>query len=210
VADFGGGALFAFSLLAGLLQRDRAGKGIVIDASMQHAAAVLMTATYGLHGQGTLSAPGTNYVDGGAPFYNTYQTRDGRYLAVGAIEPKFYKAFLQVLGLEDGIADRQEDRSAWPTDKRRIAARIVTKDLTSWVADFEGVEACVSPTLTLHEALIEPAAVRIYTGVGKARQPAPFPRVDGDMGRVRPFSRSTVDEILDRWVALQVERQAVR
>jgi alpha-methylacyl-CoA racemase len=201
VADFGGGALFAFSILAGLISRDRTGRGPQLDASMQHAVASLMTSTHGLYGQGTLDVPGTNYVDGGAPFYNTYRTKDGRYLAVGAVEPKFYEAFLHVLGLEPEFIDRQADQSSWSADTERIAGRIAMKNLTEWTDQFSAVEACVSPTLTPHEALQQSAAARIYVGAGKARQPAPFPHVDGKAHTVRPLARATATEILDRWVS---------
>lgn len=188
LADFGGGGTFlAIGVLAALLERERSGQGQVVDAAMVDGAA---SQTAFLHGLlaigGWTDQRGTNLLDGAAPFYDTYTCADGRYLAIGAIEPQFFLALCEGLGIDPaGIA--QHDRAAWPEQKARIAAIVATRTRDEWVEVFEGTDACVAPVLTLEEAPAHPHNVArdAFVEVGGIRQPAPAPRFSRTPGQVR-------------------------
>lgn len=182
VGDFGGGGLLlAFGIVAALFEASRSGRGQVVDAAMVDGAAILSTMIYGLRAQGIWNdAPGTNILDSGAPFYEVYETADGRHLAVGALEPQFYAEFVQKAGL-DGIADPEGvrfDQSRWPEMKQRYAEHFKTKTLAEWTDIFDGSDACVAPVLSIEETLAHPhnrqrETFVTYEGVA---QPAPAPR----------------------------------
>ena len=180
IGDFGGGGMvLALGICAALVERQRSGAGQVIDAAMVEGAALLATPFYGYAQTGAWSAErGTNIVDSGAPFYDVYETADGRWLSVAAMEPRFYAALLELLGLDAEDLPEQHDREAWPAMKERFAAAIATRTRDEWCAAAEGVEACVAPVLgvgevgdDLHLATRE-AFVR-HHGI---LQPAPAPR----------------------------------
>ena len=180
LADFAGGGLtLAFAIAAALVERGRSGRGQVIDASILAGTAQFGIAVRGMMAQGRWQPRrGTNMFDTGAPFYGVYATRDGRYLAVGAYEPPFYANLIRELGLHDVDVRDQFDRSRWPALKARIAAIIASQDLAHWVSRFDRVEACVTPVLTLAEAVKDrryhaPGAYFHREGVW---QPAPGPR----------------------------------
>ncbi|GAA0673522.1 alpha-methylacyl-CoA racemase [Sphingomonas insulae] len=180
VGDFGGGGmLLAFGMLAALLHAQRTGKGQVVDAAMTDGSALLMSMIWGFRAMGRWSdARGTNLLDGGAPFYDTYATGDGRWIAVGAIEPAFYAALRRVLGLDGPLWDRQFDASAWPAMRAALTACFLTRPRDAWVAAFDGTEACVTPVLDYDEAAAHPHNVDRATLAGTAGvlQPAPAPR----------------------------------
>jgi alpha-methylacyl-CoA racemase len=180
VGDMGGGGLMlAYGIVCGLLAVARGGRGQVVDAAITDGSAVLTAMLYGLVAQGRWSTtPGTNFADTGAPYYEVYQTADGKHVAVGAIEPRFYATLLDKLGLpaEDEIT--QNDRSRWPQAKRRFAEIFRTRTRDEWTACFEGTDACVTPVLSMEEAPRHPhnLARSSFVQVDGVLQPAPAPR----------------------------------
>ncbi|MFZ1103902.1 MAG: CaiB/BaiF CoA-transferase family protein, partial [Hyphomicrobiaceae bacterium] len=180
VGDFGGGGmLLAFGVVCALLEAQRSGKGQVVDAAMVDGSATLMALMFGMLAQGTWKDErGVNVLDTGAPWYDTYQTKDGKWLAVGAIERRFYEAFVERLGIELSELPRQHDRSGWPQLKRRFAETIATKTRDEWERIFAGSDACVAPVLALGEVASHPHNVARGTFVTRdgVLQPAPAPR----------------------------------
>jgi alpha-methylacyl-CoA racemase len=203
IGDFGGGGmLLAFGILAGVFEAQRSGEGQVIDAAMVDGSALLMTIIHGLRATGVWSDErGTNMLDTGAHFYDVYETADGKYLSVGAIEPQFYAALLRGLGLEDEELPHQTDRSQWPAMKERVAAIIKTKTRDEWCDVFEGTDACVAPVLGIPEAVDHPHNVErgTFVDVAGVRQPAPAPRFDRTQAPIPaapPHAGQHTDEIL--------------
>jgi alpha-methylacyl-CoA racemase len=181
VADFGGGGmLLAAGIMAALVERATSGLGQVVDAAMVDGAALLMGPLFGAWASGFWNeARGTNLLDSGAPFYDVYECADGKWLAVGAIEPQFYALLLEGLGLagDESLPD-QNDASRWPELKDVIAARIRTRTRDEWAEQFADTDACVAPVLTMGEAPQHPHAVAraAFADVEGVAQPAPAPR----------------------------------
>ena len=206
VGDFGGGGmLLAFGMVAGILSARQTGAGQVIDAAMVDGAAALMTMTYTLRSAGIWSDErGTNMLDTGAHFYEVYEASDGGYLGVGAIEPQFYAALLERLGLTDEELPDQMDRAQWPAMKERFAGIFAGRTRAEWVAVFEGSDACVAPVLSLAEAPEHPHNQfrGTFTEVGGVLQPAPAPRFSRTPGAIRrppPNPGQHADEALVDW-----------
>jgi alpha-methylacyl-CoA racemase len=180
VGDFGGGALYlAMGLLAALLETSRSGKGQVVDAAMVEGAASLLMPFFGLHAAGQMTLErGTNMLDSGAHFYETYECADGQFVAVAAIEPKFYAELLARLELAPDALPKQGDRARWPEGKAKLAAKFKTKSRDEWVRLFDGADACVAPVLSLAEAPRHPHAVArsSFVSVDGVVQPVPAPR----------------------------------
>ena len=180
VGDYGGGGmLLAFGMVCGLLQAQRSGQGQVVDAAMVDGAAVLFGSLFGLHGAGLWKdARGVNMLDGGAPYYDTYETKDGKFVCVGSIEPQFYALLLDKTGLAGTELPPQNDRAAWPQMKDRVAAIFRTKTRDEWCAIMEGTDVCFAPVLSIAEAPKHPHAEarHAYVDVNGAPQPAPAPR----------------------------------
>jgi alpha-methylacyl-CoA racemase len=180
VGDFGGGGmLLALGVLAALLERERSGLGQVIDAAMVDGSALLNAFLYGLISGGAWREErGSNLLDGGAPFYDTYETADGGHVAVGALEPQFYAELLAGLGLADAGLPSQYDRSGWPVLRERFTTAFKQRTRDEWAAAFSGSDACVAPVLTASEAPDHPhcAARGTFTTSGGLVQPAPAPR----------------------------------
>ncbi len=194
VGDFGGGgAYLAFGVACALVERHRSGRGQVVDAAMVDGVAGLTALFHGLLPSGHWSpARESNLLDGAAPFYRTYETADGRYLAVGALEPQFHAELLDRLGLP--AADwPQHDRERWPAQREELAALFRTRTRAEWEAVFAGSDACVTPVLTFAEAAGHPhiAARSTLVDVGGATQPAPAPRFSrsGTAGPGPPVAR---------------------
>jgi alpha-methylacyl-CoA racemase len=189
VGDFGGGGmLLAFGIACALLEAQRSGQGQVVDAAMVEGASLLATMFAGMLAAGRWSeARGENVLDSGAPWYDTYETRDGRFVAVGSIEPKFYAELLACLGLAGEELPEQNDRSGWPVVRRRLAEVFRSRTRDEWCAAFEGSDACFAPVLTFSEAREHPhnLARRAYVTVGDVPQPAPAPRFSRTPGTVR-------------------------
>jgi len=181
VGDFGGGGLLlAFGMVCGLLEARESGLGQVVDAAMTDGSSILSTLVYGLAAAGLwdLDSKGTNLLDSGAPWYDTYETADGHYVAVGAIEPKFYEALLKGLGFAETDLPAQHDRARWPDLRQAFADRFAEKTREGWVSVFEGTDACVAPVLRLSEAAEHPhnVARSTFVDIDGITQPAPAPR----------------------------------
>jgi len=144
-------------MACGLLHAARTGKGQVVDAAMVDGAALLTTMFDGMRAMGAWNgARGTNLLDGGAPFYTVYETADGGWMSVGALEPQFYAALLSTLGLEAGDVPDRNDPAQWPALRERLTAVFATRTRAEWTARFADVDACVAPVLTRAEAEAHP------------------------------------------------------
>ena len=180
VGDYGGGAMYLLSgVLAALVERQTSKRGQVVDAAMVDGTASLMTPTYQLKAAGLWEdARHSNLLDGGAPFYRTYQTSDGGYMAVGALEPQFYSRLLELLGLDAADRAAQMDPSGWPQLESDLAAAFAAQPRNHWESLFSGEDACVTPVLSLEEAPAHEqnqARNTFMTTTGNP-DPAPAPR----------------------------------
>jgi len=180
VADFGGGGmLLAMGILAALYERTRSGLGQVVDASMVDGAALLTTMFHEMRGLSLWNDErGTNSLDTGAHYYNVYETSDGQFLSVGAMEPRFYRSFMEGLGFSDEDIPPQDDQSQWEPLKRRVAGILRRRTQAEWLARFHGTDACVTPVLSLGEAPTHPhnRERATFVDVGGITEPAPAPR----------------------------------
>lgn len=180
VGDFGGGAmLLAVGVLAALLEAKGSGRGQVVDAAMTDGAALLSSMLYGFAANGWWNdRRGTNLLDGGAPFYDTYRCADGRFVAIGAIEPQFYATLRTRCGLTDPDFDAQMDAAGWPGLKAKLATLFATRSRDAWCELLEGSDACFAPVLDWNEAPHHPhnVARQTFVEVDGVVQPAPAPR----------------------------------
>ena len=180
VGDFGGGALYlAFGIVCGLLEAKKSGKGQVIDAAMTDGAASLMTMFYGMLTSGFWQDKrGSNLLDSGAHFYGTFETKDGKWVAIGSLEPQFYKELLEKTGISDPAFGAQMDREQWPALKEKLAAIIRSKTRDEWDAIMLGSDVCYAPVLSLTEAPKHPhnVARKTFVEIAGIMQPAPAPR----------------------------------
>ncbi len=207
VADFGGGGmLLALGICAALVERSVSGQGQVVDAAMVDGAALLMAPLFGAWGSGFWSEDrGTNLLDSGAPFYDSYRCSDGGWMSVGAIEPQFYAALLDGLGLAgDETLPDQNDTERWPELRTRLAEVFATRTRDEWTEHFRGRGACVAPVLTMGEAVEHPHNVEraTFVDVAGAVQPAPAPRFSRTPGSIdRPPQRAGANtfEALEAW-----------
>jgi len=183
VADYGGGAMMLVAgVLAGVIEARRTGRGRVVDAAMVEGAALMTSLFQALGGAGLWQEErGVNLLDGGAPFYRCYECRDGRFVAVGALEPRFFAALLRGLGLSDQDWS-QHDRAAWPNMLATFERVFATLDRDEWEKVFAGTEACVTPVLTLTEAPRHPhnLARAASSGGGPMAAPRFGPAVGSD------------------------------
>jgi alpha-methylacyl-CoA racemase len=183
LGDFGGGSMFlALGIVAALLSARASGRGQVVDAAIVDGTAVLQAMTYGVLADGAWTdARGVNRLDTGAPFYDVYETADGRHMAVGALEPQFYAEFIRLLFAPEGVPGdlpAQHDGSRWPELRSRFAARFLERSQGEWSKTFLGTDACVAPVLSMTEAPADPhlAARGTFVTVDGVVQPAPAPR----------------------------------
>jgi alpha-methylacyl-CoA racemase len=180
VGDFGGGGLLlAYGILAALLERTKSGKGQVVDAAMVDGAAALMAIIFGAHASGWWKDERfSNMLDGAAHFYDCYETKDGKYVSIGAIEPQFYALLLDKLGLANEDLPKQMDRAAWPKLKERFTASFKAKTRDEWCRIMEGTDICFAPVLSLAEVPHHPhvAARGTFVEVDGVSQPGPAPR----------------------------------
>ena len=184
VGDYGGGAMMLIGgVLAGILAARAGGGGCVVDAAMVDGAAYLGSVQYALMGEGWWQPRRqSNLLDGGAPFYRTYETADGEHMAVGALEPQFYAALLHGLGLQDEDLPHQHSVSDWPVLHRRFAEVFRSRTRAEWTEVFAGTDACVAPVLSMAEAPDHPHNVArgMFVSVdGRSLRPAATPRFDG-------------------------------
>ena len=180
VGDYGGGGLYlAFGVVCGLLEASKSGRGQVVDSAMVDGAASLMTMFYGLRAMGIWTdRRGENLLDGGAHFYDVYQTADDQYISVGSIEPKFYAELLRLTGLEGKSLPGQLDRTQWPKMREVLRAVFRTKTRDEWCAIMEGTDVCFAPVLSMEEAPKHPhnKARGTFVEIAGVIQPGPAPR----------------------------------
>ena len=217
LADFaGGGLMCALGVAMALLERGRSGQGQVVDVAMVDGAAYLASMSFvsrnALYGM----PRGTNMLDGGAPFYEVYECADAKYVAVGAIEPQFFKQLLHGLGVstEDELWHNQLNTAMWPQQKRQIAALFKSKSQAEWTRVFEGQDACVTPVLTWEHLESHPhtgtAGRGLVVDVNGEKQIRPAPvlmRTPATAGRQEPEVGEHTEEVLSQWLTpAQIEQ----
>jgi len=207
VGDFGGGSMFLLvGILSALWERQNSGKGQVIDAAMVDGSSVLIQMMWAMRGLGMWSdVRGTNMLDGGAPYYDTYECADGRYVAVGAIEPQFYAAMLAGLGLDAANLPAQNDVSRWPELRGALTAAFAAHDRDHWAKVFADSDACVTPVLAFGEVHTEPHITErntfYETDGGLQPLPAPrFSRTKPDVPRPPAAPLPDGEAVLNDWV----------
>jgi alpha-methylacyl-CoA racemase len=191
VGDYGGGALYlVFGIMAALYERQHSGRGQVVDAAMVDGAASLASIFYGLQAAGRWPGPrGSNLLDGGAPFYDTYETADGRHITLAPLEPKFFAQLVAALQLDPRWLASQYDTRRWPELRAAIATAVRTRTRDEWCALLESTDACFAPVLSFDEAPrhAHAAAREAFVTLDGVVQPAPAPRFDRTpAGRPRP------------------------
>lgn len=193
VGDFGGGGmLLAYGLVCGLLETQRSGKGQVVDAAMVDGAASLMAMFFSMAAMGAFTENrGTNMLDGGAHFYDTYETQDGKYICIGSIEPQFYALLVEKAGLDKERFAPQMDSSQWPAFKEELKEVFKAKSRDEWCDIMEGSDVCFAPVLSILEAPDHPhnKARQTFLEVDGIMQPAPSPRFSRTVPRVSHSAR---------------------
>ncbi|MFQ5514410.1 MAG: CaiB/BaiF CoA transferase family protein [Myxococcota bacterium] len=201
VGDFGGGGmLLAFGILAALVERSRSGRGQVIDAAMVDGAAALMAIFFGMRATGFWTDErGVNLLDGGAPFYDAYETADGKYISIGSLEPPFYAELLRLTGLADQDLPPQGDRSRWPEMKERVAKVIKSRTRAEWCERMEGTDVCFAPALSMAEVADHPhnRARGTFIEFDGVVQPAPAPRFSRTPAEIRRATHDTRGTLVD-------------
>lgn len=189
VGDFGGGGmLLALGVVAALLETQKSGQGQVVDAAMTDGVAALMAAIYGMHGAGIWTDDRqANVLDGGAHFYNTYETSDGQFISIASIEKKFYEEFLELTGFKDPNHEAHGDRNQWNVNREKMGAMIRQKTRDEWCEVLEGTDVCFAPVLSLSEAPSHPhnVARNTFTEVDGVVQPAPAPRFSRTKSKIQ-------------------------
>jgi alpha-methylacyl-CoA racemase len=203
VGDYGGGALYlAMGLLAALHERTQSGRGQVVDAAMVDGAASLASIFYGMTASGRWSGKrGDNLLDGGAPFYDTYETSDGKYVSIGALEPKFFAEMAERIGMDARFIKGQYDRKLWPEMRAEMTRILRGKTRDEWCTALEGSDACFAPVLSIDEAPKHPHAQarQAFIDVAGVVQPGPAPRFDrstAEAVRTAPAIGAHTDEVL--------------
>lgn len=217
VGDFGGGALYlAFGIVCALLERVGSGRGQVVDAAMVDGAASLLASVYGAMARGAWrNGRGENVLDGGAPWYSVYETKDGRYVSVGAVESRFYRELLRRTGIDETWEGKQHDREAWPVLREKFAAAFRAKTRDEWCDALEGADICFAPVLDPGEAPEHPhiEAREIFVEVFGVVQPAPAPRFSRstpEITGVPPVPGEHTEEVLRDWRFSPSEIDALR
>ncbi len=207
VGDFGGGGMYlAFGMACAFLHAARTGEGQVVDAAITDGTAHLMAMIQALHAGGLWTdAREANVLDGGAPFYGTYRCRCGGFVALGAIEPRFWAEFLRLADLDPAALPAQWDRARWPELRGIVAARLSERTRGDWAARMAGTDACLTPVLTIAEAAghAHNAARGTYLGHDGVTQPAPAPRLSRTPGRIAGTAEEPLDpeRLLRDWGA---------
>ncbi|WP_241962150.1 CaiB/BaiF CoA transferase family protein [Rhodococcus opacus] len=195
LGDFGGGSMFLIvGVLAALWEREQSGQGQVVDGAIVDGTSALAALLWSLRGSGSwASGRGENFLDGSAPFYDTYTCADGRHVAVGCMEPQFFAAMIGGLGLEDAELPSQWDRTRWPELRSAFEAAFQSRTRDEWAAVFLGTDACVTPVLSYEEALAHPhmSARGTFENVGGIDQPRPAPR----FSRTDPATPTPADDL---------------
>ena len=206
VGDFGGGGMYlAFGIVCALLEAGRSGQGQVVDAAMVDGAASLAAAVFGMRAMGIWTDErGDNILDSGAPWYDVYETRDGRHVAIGSIEKRFYAELLKLTGLGGEDLPHQRDKARWPELRARLARAFKEKTRDEWCALMEGSDVCFAPVLSMAEAAQHPhnRARGTFVEVEGVPQPAPAPRFSRSKPSIqRPPARrgEHTDSALGDW-----------
>ena len=206
VGDFGGGGmLMAFGIVCALVERASSGKGQVVDAAMVDGSALLATMMHGFRAIGMWKEErGTNLLDTGAHFYDTFETKDGEHVAIGSIEPQFYAQLLKLTGLDTEELPRQMDRAQWTAAKEKVTAVFKTKTREEWNEIMEGTDVCYAPVLSMSEAYEHPhnVARNTFVEVAGVPQPAPAPRfsrTEPEISRPPSHPGQHTDEVLSAW-----------
>jgi alpha-methylacyl-CoA racemase len=217
VGDFGGGGLLlAYGIACALVSTARTGTGQVVDTAMVDGTALLMAPFYAARQIGFWSDDrGTNMLDTGSPYYDTYECADGGYVAVGAIEPQFYAELLEGLELSTEDVPDRDDRTKWDELRSVFASRFKSRSRDEWAAHFAGRDACVAPILTLAEAPAHPhnAARGTFVEVESVINPAPAPRLDrtpGAIARIACYAGQHTDEIMDELGYAAADKERLR
>ncbi|MES2999540.1 MAG: CaiB/BaiF CoA-transferase family protein [Pseudomonadota bacterium] len=206
VGDFGGGSLYlALGVVSAILEARTSGQGQVVDAAMVDGSASLMALTYAMRAGGLWTDKrGDNRLDSGAPWYGVYESKDGRYLAIGSNETRFYRKTLELLGLRESDFAGQHEKECWPLMREKFAAAFKTKTRDEWCALADGAEVCFAPVLSMAEAPAHPhlRARGTFVEVDGVVQPAPAPRFSRTQGAIqRPpaLAGEHTDEVLGDW-----------
>lgn len=205
VGDFGGGSLYlVMGMLAALISARETGRGQVVDCAICDGTASLMALFTQMSASGRWRPErGTNFLDGGAPYYRTFACADGEHVAVGALEPQFYRLLCERVGLEEPLLDTRTDPGSWPGLHERFAAIFLSKSRAEWCAILEGTDACFAPVMSLAEAPSHPhlAARGTFVEQDGIVQPAAAPRFSHTPSRARPFDprRLSLGEAADAW-----------
>ena len=206
VGDFGGGGmLLAFGIVTALFERSRSGRGQVVDAAMVDGAALLMTMMHGFRHTGFWrDERGTNLLDTGSHFYDTYETADGKYISIGSIEPQFYQELLRRSGLESEELPRQMERRGWGSLAKRLTEIFKSKTRDEWCEIMEGTDVCFAPVLSMGEAYEHPHNVArgTFVEVAGKLQPGPAPRFSrtpAEISRPPSHAGQQTDEALAEW-----------
>ncbi|MCL4825885.1 MAG: CoA transferase [Caldilinea sp.] len=217
VGDFGGGAMMlAWGMMAALWEAQRSGQGQVVDAAMTDGAAYLMTMIYGVKAAGLWSNQrGANLLDGGAFFYGAYECSDGKFIAIGPIEPQFYHLFLEKMGIDDPDFAIHYDPTTWRRQREKLAPIFRTRTRDEWCALLEGTDACAAPVLDMDEAPQHPHNVArgVFTIVDDVVQPTPAPhlsRTPAVMPAPPPEPGADTEKVLSLWGFDAVEIEALR
>jgi alpha-methylacyl-CoA racemase len=206
IGDFGGGGmLLAFGVACALFEAQRSGKGQVVDAAMVDGAAILMSMFWGMRHLGAFNEErGTNLLDTGAGHYDTYETADGKFVSIGALEPQFFAEFMARTGLVNEDLPGKDDKDGWPVLKARFTELFKSKTRDEWCAELEGTDVCFAPVLPLSEAVEHPH-IRARETIVEANgivQPAPAPRFSRTPAAIQrpgPKPGQHTDEALSEW-----------
>ncbi len=206
IGDFGGGGmLLALGVVCALLEATRSGQGQVVDAAMVDGSALLSTLIYAWREDGSwVDERGSNRLDGGAPFYGVYETADGQFISIGALEPRFYAELVRLAGVEEISEADRYDKSNWPGMRERVAELFRTKTREEWCDVLEHSDACFAPVLSMAEAPRHPqnTARSTFVEVDGLVQPSPAPRFSrtpGAISRPPPHAGQHTDEALAEW-----------
>ncbi len=207
IGDYGGGAMFLVTgILAAYIESLKSGKGQVIDVAMTDGSALLMSIFYTLDGMGQWTPKReANMLDGAAHYYGCYETSDGRYVSIGAIEPQFYELLKKLMGLDEATFKAQNNAAKWPALKVELQNIFRSKTQKEWCDILEGTDVCFAPVLSYQEAPLHPhnQARQTYISVDGMTQPAPAPRFSRTQSEVshgpRPLGGDR-DEIISSWI----------
>jgi alpha-methylacyl-CoA racemase len=214
VGDFGGGGmLLALGVVCGILEAARSGQGQVVDAAMVDGSALLSTIIYQFRAEGRWEDErGSNFLDTGAPFYGVYETADGEFVSIGALEPQFYAELVRLAGVDDVAESERWNKAWWPGAKERFEALFKTKTRAEWCELLEQTDVCFAPVLSMEEASQHPQNVErdTFVEVDGVTQPAPAPRFErtpGAISRAPTHAGANTDQALAAW-GLSAERIA--